>query len=83
VSSLLIDSIDSLDPGSSLQVRSVVEIHATPDHFVLLRSLHIWPLSEGKNATLYRNFTSGTSVLFTYDATMKDGEGQIFWSGGE
>lgn len=39
--------------------------------------------SAGHPATLHRNFSSGTSVVFTYDESGKDGNGKIFWSDAE
>ena len=34
-----------------------------------------------KPATLARNFTSGTFVVFTYDKSGKDGSSEVFWGG--
>ena len=32
-------------------------------------------------ATMHRNFSSGTFVLFTYDASGKNGSGEVWWGG--
>jgi hypothetical protein len=37
--------------------------------------------AAGSAATLRRNFTSGTHVIFTYDAGGKDGSGEVWWGG--
>ena len=39
------------------------------------------PRAAGERATLHRNFTSGTFVIFTYDANGKNGEGVVYWGG--
>lgn len=38
------------------------------------------PAAGSRPATLHRNFTSGTSVVFTYDEAGDDGKGAVFWS---
>eukprot|EP00038_Savillea_parva_P016780 m.18063 g.18063 ORF g.18063 m.18063 type:complete len:491 (-) comp3561_c0_seq1:59-1531(-) len=37
--------------------------------------------TDGSPATLHRNFSSGTYVVFTYDASGKDGTGVVYWEG--
>ena len=37
--------------------------------------------APAKPATLHRNFTSGTFVIFTYNAKGTDGSGEVWWGG--
>lgn len=39
------------------------------------------PASGDMPATLHRNFSSGTYIIFTYSKTGKDGTSEIFWEG--